>query len=418
MRKIRSILFLILFCLTSVCFAIDEPGSAPPPSIPTERAMAASRDQVMEALKAKDFQIAEQFLDEHPASKKSILLTSIEYIQLALYIGRYEEALALWANALSLEREVAIHPHNQESFSKNILHTKCMHSSLCAVDDLSDFLNEFLDFNDSASTVRILKKVRKAEVSQETKDLAKVLISLAQFAEARTRYQKTIFSPGHHEDAHISVLGYPIIYLPKKETLLQIINTVKAFTTTYPNSPSTKHVSNILGKLQSEYNRLDENEKNVYGKPYTGGIGVEFFISRVILHDAGEFFIAVPIQKDILIFTPFFGGCESGERQHSDDDKKNDDNKKLYPKWENVGMTLGLDLYDSKRLKFQPFVGGAFEGPVMLGSQLDFRFLMESSPGEFGVMAYLSLKARFSIEWLPGNGFYSNFGLGIGAHFW
>ena len=81
-------------------------------------------------------------------------------------------------------------------------------------------------------------------------------------------------------------------------------------------------------------------------------------------------------------------------------------------------MTLGLDLYDSKRLKFQPFVGGAFEGPVMLGSQLDFRFLMESRPGEFGVMAYLSLKARFSIEWLPGNGFYSNFGLGIGAHFW
>lgn len=416
MRKIQSILFLILFCLTSVCFAIDEPGSAPP-STPTERAMAASRDQVMEALKTKDFQIAEQFLDEHPASKKSILLTSIEYIQLALYIGRYEEALALWANALSLEREVAIHPHNQESFSKNILHTKCKHNKMCEPDELSAFLNEFLDFDDTTSTVRILKKIRKAEVSQETKDLAKVFIALKKFASEETRSQHLLY----YDTVYVSALGYPIIYLPKKETLLQIINTVKAFTTTYPNSPSTKHVSNILGKLQSEYNRLDENEKNVYGKPYTGGIGVEFFISRVILHDAGEFFIAVPIQKDILIFTPFFGGCESGERLHTDEDKdnkKNDDNKKLYPKWENVGMTLGLDLYDSKRLKFQPFVGGAFEGPVMLGSQLDFRFLMESSPGEFGVMAYLSLKARFSIEWLPGNGFYSNFGLGIGAHFW
>ena len=160
MRKIRSILFLILFCLTSVCFAIDEPGSAPPPSIPTEHAMAASRDRVMEALKAKDFQIAEQFLDEHPASKKSILLTSIEYIQLALYIGRYEEALALWANALSLEREVAIHPHNQESFSKNILHTKCKHNKMCEPDELSAFLNEFLDFDDTTSTVRILKKIQ------------------------------------------------------------------------------------------------------------------------------------------------------------------------------------------------------------------------------------------------------------------
>lgn len=417
MHKIQSILFLILFCLTSVCFAIDEPGSAPP-SIPTERAMAASRDQVMEALKANDFQIAEQFLDEHPASKKSILLTSIEYIQLALYIGRYEEALALWANALSVERDVTIHPNRPENVSKNILYTKCMHSSLCAVDDLSDFLNEFLDFNDSASTVRILKKVRKAEVSQETKDLAKVLISLAQFAKARTRYQKTIFSPGHHEDAHISVLGYPIIYPPKEDELQQIVQKVSTFITTYPNSPATKHASTILVELQHAYIYATVNNATTFDKLYTGGIGVEFFISRVILHDAGEFFIAVPIQKDVLIFTPFFGGCESGERLHTDDDKKNDDNKKLYPKWENVGMTLGLDLYDSKRLKFQPFVGGAFEGPVMLGSQLDFRFLMESRPGEFGVMAYLSLKARFSIEWLPGNGFYSNFGLGIGAHFW
>ncbi len=163
----------------------------------------------------------------------------------------------------------------------------------------------------------------------------------------------------------------------------------------------------VLGQ-DKELDLYEDNQFSNYyeEKFYTGGFGIEAFL-------LGEALFGVPVQISRLIVTPsmFVGGKFSDA----------------------FFITAGIDVYENKWLKFQPFVG--WYDLFTTGLQVDFRFWMSKRPGDFQGATYMTLKFRYmgiyyapDIETIGYNPseekpsvekeWYNRVYLGVGIHFW
>ena len=185
---------------------------------------------------------------------------------------------------------------------------------------------------------------------------------------------------------------------------------MEAFCENYPESEYSEWLQTVSREIADTQNRYKEFRNYYKEKLYTGGLGIEFF---PLGFSESSLLLGVPVQISRLIVTPsmFVGG------EFSDA----------------FFITAGIDVYENKWLKVQPFAGGY--DLYTAGIQADFRFWMSKTPGEFHGAEYMTLKFRYmgiyyapdiaTIGYNPSEEtpsvkkeWYNRFYFGIGVHFW
>ncbi|MCF0223181.1 MAG: hypothetical protein HUK20_02840 [Fibrobacter sp.] len=376
----KNVLAVILFTFIGIGFC---------DSLGTRNAIEIVRQNIYRKLAANDSTNVDamiRWIEKH--SEEEAGIDNLEKIQIYLLQKRYEEAIALWGR----------------EYAKEDQEVRCTDFN----DSLKWYLKKNMNLADySGDTNNVYIQLRKAIGSnsgKETRDIARLLLLL----KPHYHISDYIFiSPNRPDSAYQRRFldGFYYREFLNPQVYLDLADTLKKFASAYPNSEFTPWALKKAEKLR-DFHRgyvgfLDYHKNKIY----TGGYGVEAFISK---NDGG--IIAFPIQYGRFILTPLIGEESSG----SDETLRH---------WEGFLFTFGFDLFDSKYFKVQPFVG-AYD-PYVAGAQVDFRFLQEKGVDpKLGLAGYLSLKIRYSFTW---GELYSESSkmtymhgimIGIGAHFW
>lgn len=195
---------------------------------------------------------------------------------------------------------------------------------------------------------------------------------------------------------------------------------MEAFCENYPESEYSEWLKRVSRNIEDSLKRYKEFRAYYKDKFYTGGLGLELFIGN-----SSTFVVGVPIQISRFILTPSYINGESSITIKEDQAKVRNDFDEFF-------VTAGIDVYENKRLKIQPFAGGW--DFFTAGLQADFRFWMSKTPGEFHGAEYMTLKFRYmgiyhdtktaasdeteEVEWTEEKEWDHRFFVGIGVHFW
>lgn len=320
-----------------------------------ERAVHAARMRLYNALKQDDL---EREPDEilkltEPGNPNKSIITDYERLQIYLFIEKYDLAVDLWVNKyIDDEPSVTIFPT-----TKNYL---------------GEYLNKVIDIRTNDVLVQIIHQIEASDISQEQKELARILACLPRS-----------YSRNRIRDATIGV--------PDKESYEESLKSLENFENKHPYSQYIPQIRQIKSTIQRRYETLTANPATK--KLYTGGLGIEVFYST-----PGKIFLSIPIQVKRIIFTMTFLEKKFG--------------------------TIGFVAYDSERFKIHPFVGlGEHDSDKKTftkyaGAQADWRFYLGKPDSEFHTQDYLALKIKYAAEWDGKEGFQNHFMIGLGAHIW
>ncbi|WP_290763739.1 hypothetical protein [Fibrobacter sp. UBA4297] len=331
-------------------------------------------------------------------------LDSLELLQINLLLERYDQAIPQFANMLMKGR-------------KKVRYSFAYDSLFHYLRNETRFAAEYTDRSaerDQAERHMKLKgymtEAAQANIKQEYKDLASIFADLHPFYHFFDKgfwtYLITI-NKVPDNDSLANIISQRVedrVDLHQEMDTVAVklmIERIQAFCEKYPESEYSEWLKNIsweIERVQNSYKRY----RNYYEeKLYTGGIGLEAFLLGVSLSfTEGEFLLGVPVQISRLIVTPsmFLGG------EYSDA----------------FFITAGIDVYENKWLKIQPFAGGY--DLFTAGLQVDYRFWMSKTCGsEFHDATYLTLKLRYmgiynapetKKEW------HNRVYLGLGVHVW
>jgi hypothetical protein len=332
-------------------------------------------------------------------------LDSLELFQINLLLKRYDQAIPQFANMLMKAGEKVRNSFADDSLFQ-YLRTE------------TRFAAEYWDRPaDRDRRERLLKmasyftEATRANVKQEYKDLASIFVDLHPYYHIFDKgywiYSAKMFKRELSNDSVANIISKRVEdwvdFHQEMDTVAAkpMLEKMQAFCRTYPESEYSEWLKNIsweIERVQNSYKRY----RNYYEeKLYTGGIGLEAFLLGVNLSfTEGEFLLGVPVQISRLIVTPsmFLGG------EFSDA----------------FFITAGIDVYENKWLKIQPFAGGY--DLFTAGLQVDYRFWMSKTRGsEFHDATYLTLKLRYmgiynapeaQKEW------HNRVYLGFGVHVW
>ena len=364
-----------------------------------------ARDNLLQALKNGDVAKADsalEFLSHEKVPESSI--DSLELLQVNLILERYDLAIPQFANVLRKEGKKV-----RYSFTDDSLKAYLKKETRFAA-----HYNDRHAYRDHRQRVQkaesYLNRALQADIKQEYKDLAQILIETLPFWAI---YDKDYFT--YSWDSSLKEYG-----ISKDVDLANVIR-VRASSYRYYRGEDvdTTRVKRALEKMNEFCEKYPESEyfswikKNIkdfdeflegykkfrnyhVDKIYTGGLGFEVFRG---LHET--FMFGVPIQYSRYIITPYY--CNN----------------------EDLGgwsISMGYDVYENKLFKIQPYFSlGTSIGP---GVQGDFRFWMESAPDtKFHLASYLSLKLRYMLgytykysskDW----NLYNFIFVGLGFHFW
>ncbi len=331
-------------------------------------------------------------------------LDSLELLQINLLLERYDQAIPQFANLLMKAGKKVRYSFDDDSlfaYLRNETRIGAYYRNRPGDRDRVERLMR---------TESYLQKAMQADVKQEYKDLAYILYRLQSwydiFDKEKWIYISNVFTPAS-KDSLANLIDkrseFWIDYHNEMDTLGVdlLLEKMRVFRENYPESEYSdwlKQTSRKIAESQKSYKKF----RNYYEeKLYTGGIGLEAFLLGVSLSfTEGEFLLGVPVQISRFIVTPsmFLGG------EFSDA----------------FFITAGIDVYENKWIKIQPFAGGY--DLFTAGLQVDYRFWMSKTPGpEFHDATYLTLKLRYmgiynapeaKKEW------HNRIYLGLGLHFW
>ena len=378
-----------------------------------------ARNSLWLALKNGDIEKVDAALEylSHEEIPESAL-DSLELLQINLLLKRYDQAIPQFANMLMNARKKV-----RNSFADDSLFQYLRTETRFAA-EYWDRPAERDRKERLLKTTSYLTEAARANVKPENKDLASILEDLHPYYHIFDKgywiYSAKMFKRELSNDSVANIISQRV---EDRVDLHQEMDTVaakpmlekmQAFCETYPESEYSEWLKNIsweIERVQNSYKRY----RNYYEeKLYTGGIGLEASLLGVNLSfTEGEFLLGVPVQISRLIVTPsmFLGG------EFSDA----------------FFITAGIDVYENKWLKIQPFAGGY--DLFTAGLQVDYRFWMSKTPGEFHSATYMTLKIRYmGIYYAPDvatvgynpseeepsieKKWYNRIYLGLGLHFW
>ena len=340
-------------------------------------------------------------------------IDSLEILQVNLIRGRYDLAVPQFANMLMKERKKVRYSFVNDSlyhYLRNESRFAAEYTDRPAERDLEERHLKLKEYMTEAA---------QANIKQEYKDLAEILVDLHPYFILYDKgywiYLKTL-SENISPDSMANIIRIRseegVDFHNDIDTLAATMMLIRmeAFCENYPESEYSEWLQTVSREIADTQNRYKEFRNYYKEKLYTGGLGLEFF---PLGFSESSLLLGVPVQISRLIVTPsmFVGG------EFSDA----------------FFITAGIDVYENKWLKVQPFVGGY--DLYTAGIQADFRFWMSKTPGEFHGAEYMTLKFRYmgiyyapdiaTIGYNPSEEtpsvkkeWYNRFYFGIGVHFW
>jgi hypothetical protein len=350
-------------------------------------------------------------------------IDSLEILQVNLIRGRYDLAVPQFANMLMKERKKV-----RYSFANDSLYHYLRNESRFAA-EYTDRPAE-RDLEERHLKLKgYMTEAAQANIKQEYKDLASIFVDLHPYFILYDKgywiYLGSIFediSPDsmaniisirseEHVDFHNDI-----------DTLAATMMLIRmeTFCENYPESEYSEWLKRVSRNIEDSLKRYKEYRAYYKDKFYTGGLGLELFIGN-----SSTFVVGVPIQISRFILTPSYINGESSITIKEDQAKVRNDFDEFF-------VTAGIDVYENKWLKIQPFAGGW--DFFTAGLQADFRFWMSKTPGEFHGAEYMTLKFRYmgiyhdtktatsdeteEVEWTEEKEWDHRFFVGIGVHFW
>ena len=351
-------------------------------------------------------------------------IDSLEILQVNLIRGRYDLAVPQFANMLMKERKKVRYSFANDSlyhYLKNETRIAPRHHWHRAERDQEGRHLKLKGYMTEAA---------QANIKQEYKDLASIFVDLHPYF---ILYDKGywIYLGSIFEDISPDSMAN-IIRIRSEEGVdfhndidtlaaTMMLIRMEAFCENYPESEYSEWLKRVSRNIEVSIKRYKEYRAYYKDKFYTGGLGLELFIGN-----SSTFVVGVPIQISRFILTPSYINGESSITIKEDQVKERNDFDEFF-------VTAGIDVYENKWLKIQPFAGGW--DFFTAGLQGDFRFWMSKTPGsEFHDATYLSLKFRYmgiyhdtktatsdeteEDELAEEKQWDHRFFVGIGVHFW
>ncbi|MBP5246914.1 MAG: hypothetical protein J6Z31_03580 [Fibrobacter sp.] len=185
-----------------------------------------------------------------------------------------------------------------------------------------------------------------------------------------------------------------------------------AFVQKYPaNEDGVWLEANFVKPLQKRISRSPEDspEDPIKSHLYTSGVGFEFLSGMGMLtgdlkdefhHKYLSYYAAIPIQLYRVVFTPFlsFGTLETRNNRRFEDVlwEENSD-LSVY----SAGITLGFVLFDSRYVKFEPFVGIGSAESMLPDDSNDYYYYANKSYNNYHRLKRY-VKHENSVEYLLG----------------
>lgn len=385
-----------------------------------------TREDLLQALKTGNTAKVDSAL--HVLSYEKIpesTIDSLEILQINLIRGRYDLAVPQLANILMKK-------------DKKVRYSFANDSLFHYLRNETRFAAHYRDRPYDRDRRERLKKAKKymteaaqANLKQEYKDLAPILADLLPYYEFSDKgqwiYLSTVFK-GISTDSLANIVAVRtedwVNYHQEMDTIgvLSLFEKMRAFYKKYPESEYSDWIYQKITSLNKHVEGYKRYRNYYLDKLYTGGLGLELFIGN-----SSTFVVGIPIQISRFILTPSYISGESSITIKEDQASVRDGFDEFF-------ITAGIDVYENKWLKFQPFAGGA-ESFFTVGLQGDFRFWMSKTPGsEFHDATYLSLKFRYmgiyhdtktatsdeteEVEWTEEKEWSHRFFIGIGVFFW
>lgn len=372
------------------------------------------RDNLLHALKEGDVAKADaalEFLSQAKVPESAI--DSLELLQVNFILGRYDLAVPQFANMLMKAGKNVRYSFANDSlfhYLRNETRIAPRHHWHRAERDQEGRHLKLKGYMTEAA---------QANIKQEYKDLASIFVDLHPYF---ILYDKGywIYLGSIFEDISPDSMAN-IIRIRSEEGVdfhndidtlaaTMMLIRMEAFCENYPESEYSEWLKRVSRNIEDSLKRYKEFRAYYKDKFYTGGLGLEFF---PLGFSESSLLLGVPVQISRLIVTPsmFVGG------EFSDA----------------FFITVGIDVYENKWLKIQPFAGGY--DLFTAGIQADFRFWMSKTPGEFHSATYMTLKFRYmGIYYAPDiatvgynpseeepsieKKWYNRVYLGVGIHFW
>lgn len=350
-------------------------------------------------------------------------IDSLEILQVNLIRGRYDLAVPQFANMLMKERKKV-----RYSFANDSLYHYLRNESRFAA-EYTDRPAE-RDLEERHLKLKgYMTEAAQANIKQEYKDLASIFVDLHPYF---ILYDKGywIYLGSIFEDISPDSMAN-IISIRSKEHVdfyndidtlaaTMMLIRMETFCENYPESEYSEWLKRVSRNIEDSLKRYKEFRAYYKDKFYTGGLGLELFIGN-----SSTFVVSVPIQISRFILTPSYINGESSITIKEDQAKVRNDFDEFF-------VTAGIDVYENKWLKIQPFAGGW--DFFTAGLQADFRFWMSKTPGDLHGAEYMTLKFRYmgiyhdtktatsdeteEVEWTEEKEWDHRFFVGIGVHFW
>ena len=350
-------------------------------------------------------------------------IDSLEILQVNLIRGRYDLAVPQFANMLMKERKKV-----RYSFANDSLYHYLRNESRFAAEYTDRPAERDLEER-HLKLKEYMTEAAQANIKQEYKDLAEILVDLHPYFILYDKgywiYLKTL-SENISPDSMANIIRIRseehVDFHNDIDTLAATMMLIRmeAFCENYPESEYSEWLKRVSRNIEDSLKRYKEFRAYYKDKFYTGGLGLELFIGN-----SSTFVVGVPIQISRFILTPSYINGESSITIKEDQAKVRNDFDEFF-------VTAGIDVYENKWLKIQPFAGGW--DFFTAGLQADFRFWMSKTPGEFHGAEYMTLKFRHmgiyhdtktaasdeteEVEWTEEKEWDHRFFVGIGVHFW
>lgn len=350
-------------------------------------------------------------------------IDSLEILQVNLIRGRYDLAVPQFANMLMKGRKKVRYSFANDSlyhYLKNETRIAPRHHWHRAERDQEGRHLKLKGYMTEAA---------QANIKQEYKDLASIFVDLHPYF---ILYDKGywIYLGSIFEDISPDSMAN-IIRIRSEEGVdfhndidtlaaTMMLIRMEAFCENYPESEYSEWLKRVSRNIEVSIKRYKEYRAYYKDKFYTGGLGLELFIGN-----SSTFVVGIPIQISRFILTPSYINGESSITIKENQAKARNDFDEFF-------VTAGIDVYENKWLKIQPFAGGW--DFFTAGLQADFRFWMSKTPGEFHGAEYMTLKFRYmgiyhdtktatsdeteEVEWTEEKEWDHRFFVGIGVHFW
>ena len=350
-------------------------------------------------------------------------IDSLEILQINLIMGRYDLAVPQLANILMKKGKKVRYSFANDSlfhYLRNETRIAPRHHWHRAEHDQE---------GRHLKLKKYMTEAAQANIKQEYKDLAEILVDLHPYFILYDKgywiYLKTL-SENISPDSMANIIRIRseegVDFHNDIDTLAATMMLIRmeAFCENYPESEYSEWLKRVSRNIEDSLKRYKEFRAYYKDKFYTGGLGLELFIGN-----SSTFVVGVPIQISRFILTPSYINGESSITIKEDQAKVRNDFDEFF-------VTAGIDVYENKWLKIQPFAGGW--DFFTAGLQADFRFWMSKTPGEFHGAEYMTLKFRYmgiyhdtktatsdeteEDELAEEKQWDHRFFVGIGVHFW